>query len=42
MEPEGDPADDDDETGRNVDLNEVVAHGADKLELADQARVIAC
>lgn len=42
VQPEGDPRDDDDERGRDVDLYQVIAHGAHKLYLAHQARVVAC
>ena len=39
--PEADPGYDDDEGGWNVDLNEVVTHRADKLELAGKSGVVA-
>ena len=39
--PEADPRYDDDEGGWYVDLNEVVTHRADKLELAGEPGVIA-
>ena len=40
VEPEGNPGDDDNQTGRDVDLDQVVAHGADELDVARQTRVI--
>ena len=39
--PEADPRYDDDEGGWYVDLNEVVTHRADKLELAGEPGVVA-
>jgi len=42
VQPERDPRQDDDQTRRNVDVNDVVAETADEVELAGQPRVIAC
>ena len=42
VEPEGDPGDDHDEGGGDVDLYEVVAHRANKLDLTGQPGVVAC
>ena len=42
MKPEGDPGYDDDQGGRDVDLDQVIAHASCELNLAGQARVIAC
>ena len=41
VEPEGDPGDDDDQRGRNVDLDEVVSHWPHKLNLTSQTGVVA-
>ena len=41
IEPEADPRYDDDQTGGYVDLNQVVAHGTNKLNLAGQTRIVA-
>ena len=40
VEPEGHPADDDDEEGRDVDLRDVVADGAGEVEVRLQAAVV--
>ncbi len=40
VEPEGHPADDDDEEGRYVDLRDVVADGAGEVEVRLQAAVV--
>jgi len=37
VEPEGDPGEDHDETGGDVDLDDVVAEGADQVKLTGQA-----
>ena len=42
IQPEGDPGDDDDQRGRNVDLDEVVAHWPHELNLARQTRIVSC
>ena len=42
MQPEGDPRDDDYKRARDVDLDEVVAHAAGKVELGNEPRVGAC
>ena len=42
VEPKRHPRDDDDQTGRDVDLDQVVAHGAHELDVAGEPRVIAC
>ena len=42
IQPEADPGDDDDEGGGDVDLDQVVAHGTDELDLTGQPRVVAC
>ena len=42
VEPEGDPGDDHDEGGGDVNLYEVVAHRANKLDLTGQPGVVAC
>ena len=41
IQPEGDPGDDDDQRGRNVDLDEVVSHWPHKLNLTSQTGVVA-
>jgi len=42
VEPEGDPGEDHNEAGGDVDLDDVVAEGADKEELARQAGIVTC
>lgn len=42
VEPEGNPRDDDNQAGRDVDLNQVIAHGTDELDVASQPRIIPC
>jgi len=40
VEPEGDPGEDHYEAGRDVDLDDVVAEGADEVELESQAGIV--
>ncbi len=41
VEPEGNPRDDDDQAGRNVNLDQVVAHRAHELDLQRHSRIVA-
>lgn len=40
MQPEGDPGQDDDQAGRDVDVDDVVAETSREVELADEAGVV--
>lgn len=42
IQPEAHPRYDDDQPAGNVDLDQVVSHGSDELDLACQPRIVAC